>query len=161
MLVLAKLCVSAAIGAASLLPMSAIASAQTGRQHQAESAAKSCIDWKVAGKWLSVASNNYDTTLVISQHGTKLSGLASIPLSEAVDSHYSTGTFTGTETGKHFRIVVIWAPRSTDGVQLHGLYTGTVVSGHIVKGLATDLTTKPTPSPASWVGYGPTTCLKY
>jgi len=108
-----------------------------------------------------VATNNYDTTLVITQHGTKLSGPASIPQSEAVDSHYSTGTFTGTVIGKHFRIVVIWAPRSTDGVQLHGLYTGTVVSGHIVKGLATDLTTKPTPSPASWVGYGPTRCLKY
>jgi hypothetical protein len=99
--------------------------------------------------------------LIITQHGTKLSGPETIPANEAVDSGYSVGHFTGTLVGKKFRIIVIWAPRASDGVRLHGLYTGTVVSKHIVKGLATDLTTKPTPSPATWVGYGPTTCLAH
>ena len=59
------------------------------------------------------------------------------------------------------RIIVIWAPRASDGVQLHGLYAGTVISKHIINGLATDLTTKPTPTPATWVGYGPSVCIAH
>lgn len=120
----------------------------------------SCAEWDIAGKWLSVATNNYDVTLIVAQHGTHLSGRAPIPVAEAVNSHYSTGTFSGTLIGRHFEIVVVWAPRSTDGARLHGQYAGTVVSGHIVKALGTDLTTKPTPPSAGWVGYGPTRCLK-
>jgi hypothetical protein len=122
--------------------------------------AKSCAVWDIAGKWLSVASNDYDTTFIVSQHGTHLSGSASIPASEAANSGYSTGTFTGTMIGQKFTITVTWAPRASDGVSVHGRYTGTVVNRHIVKGLGVDLTDKPTPSPASWVGYGPTRCTK-
>jgi hypothetical protein len=147
--------------AASLFAFSATtAQAQSAPHAEAAHTAKSCAAWNVAGKWLSVASNNYDTTFIISQHGTHLSGRASIPASEAANSGYSTGTFTGTMIGQRFSITVIWAPRASDGVRLHGRYTGTVISRHIVKGLALDLTTKPTPAPASWVGYGPTRCTK-
>jgi hypothetical protein len=96
--------------------------------------------WDIAGKWLSVASNDYDTTFIVSQHGTHLSGSASIPASEAANSGYSTGTFTGTMIGQKFTITVIWAPRASDGVSVHGRYTGTVVNRHIVKGLGVDLT---------------------
>jgi hypothetical protein len=147
--------------AVSLFSMSATAAqAQTAPHTAAAHTAKSCAAWNIAGKWLSVASNNYDTTFIISQHGTHLSGPASIPASEAANSGYSTGTFTGTMIGQKFTITVIWAPRASDGVSVHGRYTGTVVSRHIVKGLGVDLTDKPTPTPASWVGYGPTRCTK-
>jgi hypothetical protein len=49
----------------------------------------SCAEWDIAGKWLSVATNNYDVTLIVAQHGTHLSGRAPIPAAEAVNSHYS------------------------------------------------------------------------
>ena len=87
--------------------------------------------------------------------------IATIPADEAVNSGYSTGHFTGTIVGTKIRIIVIWAPRASDGVQLHGLYAGTVISKHIINGLATDLTTKPTPTPATWVGYGPSVCIAH
>jgi hypothetical protein len=145
--------VAAVALAAVLLPFGASAHAATP--------AKRCTQYKVAGKWLFVASNNYDTTLIITQHGNKLSGPETIPADEAVNSGYSTGHFTGTIVGTKIRIIVIWAPRASDGVQLHGLYAGTVISKHIINGLATDLTTKPTPTPATWVGYGPSVCIAH
>ena len=160
-LVFAKLCAVAAIAAASLLQVStAASSAQAQPRTAVVAATTSCAKWNISGKWLSVATNNYDVTLIVAQHGTRLTGSASIPAAEAVNSHYSTGKFSGTLIGRHFEIVVVWAARSTDGARLHGKYVGTVVSGHIAKGIGIDLTTKPTPTPAGWVGYGPTRCLK-
>jgi hypothetical protein len=149
-----------------LLPLIVTAQAQAALRPVASRAhvvahATACIKYKVAGKWLFVATNDYRTTAIITQHGNKLSGPMTIPANEAVNSGYSLGHFTGTVVGKRFRIIVIWAPRASDGVQLHGLYTGTVTTKHIVNGLATDLTTKPTPSPAAWVGYGPTVCTAH
>lgn len=145
--------------AAVLVPVG-LASARTDSAKRSANAAAACKQWNVAGRWLSIATNNYHVTLNIVQHGHRLSGTASIPPAEAANAGYSTGAFTGTLKGNRFRIVVVWAPRASDGARLHGLYAGTVVSHHIVRGLATDLTTKPTPSPATWVGNGPTRCVK-
>ena len=152
----------AAMALAPLVPTAtSAASAATAAPHlRAVDAGTSCKSWKITGKWLSVASNGYSDTFNIAQRGTHLSGTATIPADEAVNSGYSTGTLTGTLKGGAFNIVVIWAPRKSDGVRLHGKYTGRVVAGHVVKGLATDLTTKPTPAPGTWTGYGPTVCLK-
>jgi hypothetical protein len=156
-----KVFLSTVFIAASLITFGATAAQAQSDPHTAIAhTAKTCAAWNISGKWLSVASNNYDTTFIISQHGTHLSGPASIPASEAANSGYSTGTFTGTMIGQRFSIIVIWAPRASDGVRLHGRYTGTVINRHIVKGFAIDLTTKPTPPSASWVGYGPTRCTK-
>jgi len=50
-----------------------------GASAHAATPAKRCTQYKVAGKWLFVASNNYDTTLIVTQHGNKLSGPETIP----------------------------------------------------------------------------------
>lgn len=113
----------------------------------------------IAGKWLSVASNIYDVTLVVAPHGPHLSGSASIPAAEAIDSNLFVGLFTDKLIGRCFKIVVL-APRSTDGALVNRQYIVTVDGRHIGNALATDPTTKRTPTPASWVGYDPKWRLK-
>jgi hypothetical protein len=120
----------------------------------------SCANWNVTGIWKSAASNNYHVTFRFVQKGNKLTGTATNPPGEAAIAGYATGSLTGSVKGNHFRIIVIWAPRTSDHVQLHGLYVGTVTKNAITDGLGTDLTTKPTPPPASWSATGPSKCVK-
>jgi hypothetical protein len=132
---------------------------------QARSAANAktpatCAQWSVTGIWKSAATNNYHVTFRLVQNGTSVTGTATNPPAEAAIAGYATGKLTGSVNGNRFRIIVVWAPRASDHVRLHGLYTGTVTKNAIKNGFGKDLTTKPTPTPAAWSATGSSRCVK-
>jgi hypothetical protein len=119
----------------------------------------SCSQWGITGTWGSTASNNYHVSYRFTQHGTTLTGRATIPPAEAKLAGFSTGTLAGTLKGSQLRFIVTWAPRASDHVRLRGLYVGAVTNGHAT-GHAQDLTTKPKQPQAAWTATGPTSCTR-
>ncbi len=150
---------SVAAFAVTVLFMLGVANAQARPATNAASPAK-CAQWNITGIWKSAATNNYHVTFRFIETGTRVTGTATTPPGEAAIAGYATGKLTGSVKGSRFRIVVVWAPRASDHVQLHGLYTGTVTKNHIIDGFGKDLTTKPTPTPAAWSATGSSRCVK-
>jgi hypothetical protein len=147
-----------AFAVTSLLTLGA-ASVQAHTSTTAAALAK-CAQWNVTGTWRSSATNNFHVAFRFAQKGTHVTGAATIPPAEATIVGYATGTLTGTVKGSHLRIVVIWAPRASDHVQLHAVYTGTVVKNHVIGGFGRDVTTKPAPGAVAWSASGPSRCSK-
>jgi hypothetical protein len=121
------------------------------------SAATTCEHWNVTGSWPSEQSNNYHVTFQLKQVGTKVTGTAVNPPSEAATLGYKTGPITGTVKGSHIVLTVRWMKSSVTGLTHIGHYPGTITSGHIAGNAASDLAF---PGPTvSWAAHGPTRCL--
>jgi hypothetical protein len=131
--------------------------AATASARVSNSAAKTCQHWNVTGRWPSAQSNNYHVTFQLKQVGTKVTGTATNPPSEAASLGYKTGPITGTVKGSQIVLTVHWEKSSSTGISHIGRYPGTITSGHMAGPHATDLAI---PGPlVSWTAHGPTRCI--
>jgi hypothetical protein len=131
--------------------------AATASAQVTNSAAKTCQHWNVTGRWPSAQSNNFHVTFQLKQVGTKVTGTAIVPPSEAASLGYKTGPINGTVKGSHILLTVHWEKSSITGVSHIGRYPGTITSGHMAGNHASDLAV-PGPT-AAWTAHGPTRCI--
>jgi hypothetical protein len=135
-----------------LVLVAATASAQV-----TDSAAKACQHWNVTGRWASAQSNNYKGTFQLKQVGSKVTGTATNPASEAASLGFKTGKINGTVKGSHVVLTVHWEKSSITGISDIGHYPGTITSGHMAGNDASDLAV---PGPhVAWTAHGPTRCI--
>ena len=131
--------------------------AATASAHVTNPTAKTCQHWNVTGSWPSAQSNNYHVTFQLKQVGTKVTGTATNPPSEAAKLGYKTDPITGTVKGSNIVLTVHWEKSSITGISHIGHYPGTITSGHIAGNHASDLAA---PGPTvSWTAHGPTRCI--
>ena len=89
----------------------------------------------VTGKWRQTQSNfPAGATLQLRQHGTKLTGFATIAPGPAASLGYSKGMLTGTIKDDHIDLVVRWEKSTIDGIRNLGHYFGTVTTNRMSGG---------------------------
>ena len=134
-----------------------VLAAGTASAQVTNSAAKTCQHWTVTGRWALAQSNNYHGTIQLKQVGTKVTGTATNPPSEAATLGFKTGKINGTVKGSHVVLTVHWQKSSITGISDIGRYPGTITSGHMAGNDASDLAVK---GPhVAWTAHGPTRCI--
>jgi hypothetical protein len=150
------------VGVIAVAATLAVVGGPSAARDAGDSAAATCGQLNVTGKWTTVQSNVYRVTWSFTQSGTKITGTATLPPGDATRGGYTgrVGRVTGTLVGARLSVVVQWPPR-TDGSVVRGKYVGTVVEagagrGRVGNGQAWDLAN---PSArASWTGTGAAHC---
>jgi hypothetical protein len=110
-----------------------------------------CAQWDVSGTWQTEQGNGYHPVFVFQQSDMQVTGTAMLSGAEQARAGYTGpgGPVAGTLVGDRIDVSVTWTRR--DG-PLRGQYTGTIVDGRIVNGMA---------GPVTWTGAGPATCARF
>jgi hypothetical protein len=130
-----------------------VAGAGSARPGQAQ-----CAQWNISGTWTTSQGNNFHVTFRFSQNKTVIGGVSSLSPKEQAAASYTkpTSKIVGTLKGSHLVVRIRYT--RTSGATLTGLYIGTIRHGALT-GTGHDVTT-PGAAPVSWVGKGPTRCVR-
>jgi hypothetical protein len=116
-----------------------------------------CTQWNVSGTWQLQQSNGYSATWSLQQSGTQINGMLTLSPTDQAKGNYvsNTATVQGTLNGNAL-VLTSSAIAKHDGSASQARYTGTVVQGQIVNGLAQDLLHPG--SSATFTANGPEVC---
>lgn len=144
------------MAAAGVTAAALVAATAPGAPAQAAGVQQACGSPIVTGVWRTSQSNDYHPVFTLTQDGSYVSGSVELPEQERARAGFQgrVGTVEGIIDGNQLDLVVAWPPKFLS-MPYFGYYSGTIINGTIVDGIADDLMVDNT---ATWTGSGPNVC---